>query len=41
MFVRFDEIPAMTSRYYGTKSLWTDNMKIVYPPQAKFAGGIN
>ena len=42
MFARFDENPALTLRviketkYYGR----TDNMKTVYPPQTKFAGGI-
>ena len=51
MFARFDENPAMTlqdikeTKRYG----WmdgrthgrTDNVKTVYPPQTKFAGGIN
>ena len=42
MFAKFDENPAMTlqdikeTKLYG----WTDNMKTVYPPQTKFAGGI-
>ena len=50
MFARFDENPAMTlqdikeTKRYG----WTegrtdarpDNVKTVYPPQTKFAGGI-
>ena len=41
MFARFDENPAMTlqdikeTKRYG----WTDNVKTVYPPQTKFAGG--
>ena len=43
MFARFDENPAMTlqdikeTKRYGQ----TDNVKTVYPPQTKFAGGIN
>ena len=43
MFARFDENPAMplqdtkeTKRYGRTM----DNVKTVYPPQTKFAGGI-
>ena len=42
MFARFDENPAMTlqdikeTKCYGR----TDNVKTVYPPQTKFAGGI-
>ena len=42
MFARFDENPAMTlqdikeTKRYGR----TDNVKTVYPPQTKFAGGI-
>ena len=42
MFAKFDEIPAMTledikeTKCYGL----TDNVKTVYPPQTKFAGGI-
>ena len=42
MFVRFGENPAMTlkdikeTKRYGR----TDNVKTVYPPQTKFAGGI-
>ena len=48
MFVRFDEYPAMTLQDIKKKTLWTegctdgrtDNMKTVYPPQTKFAGGI-
>ena len=42
MFARFDENPAMTledikkTKHYGR----TDNVKTVYPPQTKFAGGI-
>ena len=51
MFVRFDEIPAMTlqdikeTKHYEWTDAWvhtqTDNVKTVYPPQTKFAGGIN
>ena len=43
MFARFDENPAMTlqvfkeTKHYGR----TDKVKIVYPPQTKFAGGYN
>ena len=42
IFERFDENPAMTlqdikKKHYGR----TDNVKTVYPPQTKFAGGIN
>ena len=46
MFARFDENPAMTLRViketkrYGRTHTRTDNMKTVYPPQTKFAGGI-
>ena len=50
MFARFDENPAMTlqdiketKRYGGTHARTharTDNVKTVYPPQTKFAGGI-
>ena len=42
MFARFDENPAMTlqdikeTKRYGQKN----NVKTVYPPQTKFAGGI-
>ena len=42
MFARFDENPAMTiqdikeTKRYGR----THNVKTVYPPQTKFAGGI-
>ena len=42
MVAKFDEIPAMTlqgikeTKRYGR----TDNVKTVYPPQTKFAGGI-
>ena len=45
MFARFDENPAMTlqdikkNKMLGTHT-GTDNMKTVYPPQTKFAGGI-
>ena len=46
MFARFDENPAMTlqdiketKRYRRTHGR-TDNVKTVYPPQTKFAGGI-
>ena len=45
MFARFGENPAMTlqdiketKRYGGTYGR-TDNVKTVYPPQTKFAGG--
>ena len=43
MFARFDENPTMTlqdikeTKRYGR----THNVKTVYPPQTKFAGGIN
>ena len=46
MFARFDENPAMTlQEIKETKRYaWThgqkDNVKAVYPPQTKFAGGI-
>ena len=48
MFARFDENPAMTLQDVKKKMLWTDrhthgrtdNVKTVYPPQTKFAGGI-
>ena len=48
MFVRFDENPAMTLQDSKKKTLRTDggtdgrtdNVKTVYPPQTKFAGGI-
>ena len=50
MFARFDENPAMTlqdiketkryGRTHGRTHTRTDNVKTVYPPQAKFAGGI-
>ena len=51
MFSKFDKIPAMTLQdIKETKRYrWThrrahdprmDNMKTVYPPQTKFAGGI-
>ena len=41
MFAKFDEIPEMTLqdieiKHYG----WMHNVKTVYPPQTKFAGGI-
>ena len=47
MFARFDENPAMTlqdikkTKRYGQTDRRTrmDNMKTVYPPQTKFAGG--
>ena len=45
IFVRFDENPAMTlqdikeTKWYGRTDLLTD-VKTVYPPQTKFAGGI-
>ena len=46
MFARFDEIPATTlhdikeTKCYGRTDARIDNMKTVYPPQTKFAGGI-
>ena len=50
MFARFDENPAMTlqdikeTKRYGRTDprteAQTDNVKTVYPPQTKFAGGI-
>ena len=46
MFARFDENPAVTlqdikeTKRYGRRDARTDNMKTVYPPQTKFAGGI-
>ena len=50
MFARFDENPAMTlqdikkKKRYGRTDTRTDaradNVKTVYPPQTKFAGGI-
>ena len=45
MFARFDENPAMTlqdikKKRYGRMDAHTDNVKTVYPPQTKFAGGI-
>ena len=44
MFARFDEIPANTLKDIINKMLLTDgrtdNVKTVYPPQTKFAGGI-
>ena len=46
MFARFDENPAMTlqdikeTKSYGQTDARTDNVKTVYPPQTKFAGGI-
>ena len=40
IFARFDENPAMTLQVIKKKRYgWTDNMKTVYPPQTKFAGG--
>ena len=48
MFAKFDEIPAMTLQdiLKGNKTLQTDalrkgNVKTVYPPKTKFAGGIS
>ena len=46
MFARFDENPAMTLQDIKKKKTLrtdarTDNVKTVYPPQTKFAGGIN
>ena len=46
MFARFDENPAMTledikeTKRYGRTDGCTDNVKTVYPPQTKLAGGI-
>ena len=50
VFARFDKNPAMTlkdikeTKRYGRTDASTDgrtdNMKTVYPPQTKFAGGI-
>ena len=46
MFARFDENPAMTfqdikeTKRYGRMHARTDNVKTVYTPQTKFAGGI-
>ena len=46
MFAKFDENPAMTlqdikeTKRYGRTHGRTDNLKTVYPPQTKFAGGI-
>ena len=44
MFARFDENPAMalnkTLRTDARTEGRTDNVKTVYPPQTKFAGGI-
>ena len=50
MFARFDKNPAMTlqdiketkrcGRTHGRMDGRTDNVKTVYPPQTKFAGGI-
>ena len=45
MFAKFDEIQAMTlqdikeTKHYGGTHKRTDNMKTVYQPQTKFAGG--
>ena len=50
MFARFDENPAMTLQDIKKKKknvtdgrtlARTDNVKTVYPPQTKFARGIN
>ena len=46
MFARFDENQANTlqdikeTKRYGRTHARTDNVKTVYPPQTKFAGGI-
>ena len=47
MFARFDENPAITLQDIKETKLTdgrtdgrTDNVKTVYPPQTKFAGGI-
>ena len=45
LFARFDENPEMTlqdikeTKHYGRTHARTDNVKTVYPPQTKFAGG--
>ena len=45
MFARFDKNPAMTlqdikeTKRYRWTDTRTDNVKTVYPPQTKFAGG--
>ena len=47
MFERFNENPAMTIqdikeiKRYGRTNARTENVKSVYPPQTKFAAGIN
>ena len=43
MFARFDENPAVTLRVIKETKRYgrTDNVKTVYPPQTKFAGGIS
>ena len=38
MFAKFDENQAMTLQDIKAR---TDNVKTVYPPQTKLAGGIN
>ena len=50
MFARFDENPAITfqdiketklyGRTHARTDTRTDNVKTVYPPQTKFAGGL-
>ena len=42
MFARFDENPVMTLQDIKKTKRYerTDNVKTVYPPQTKFAGGI-
>ena len=46
MFARFDENPALTlqdikeTKRYRRTDARTDNVKTVYPPQTRFAGGI-
>ena len=51
MFARLNENPAMTlqdikeknvmdGRTHGCTHAHTDNVKTVYPPQTKFAGGV-
>ena len=46
IIARFDENPAMTlqdikeTKLYRRTDTRTDNVKTVYPPQTKFAGGI-
>ena len=45
MFAKFNEIPAMTlqdikeTKSYRRTDAQTDNVKRIFPPQTKFAGG--